>query len=145
EYIIYVDRSSSGEQLGYEIYYMLNTETSELTIRLYIVQYSKRLYMAELYLDGIYDEYTYTMYDLSLNQTTIMSLVKVKKPAQNFITDYNNLFDVVTFRYNDSDNPSASYMKQLYFASYQTIMQNLKEYLANSGTGLTMSHFGFNF
>lgn len=145
EYIIYIDKSSSETQLGYEIYYILNVETSEITVRLYIVQNSKRLYMVELYLDGIYDDYTYSLYDLSLNQTTIHGLVKVNKPAQNFGTDYNNLFDIVTFRYNESDDSNADYMKQIYFASYQTIMQNLKVYISNSGTGLTMSHFGFNF
>ena len=144
-YVIYIDKSSNGSQLGYEIYYLLDSETSEITVRLYVVQNSKRLYMLELYLDGIYDDYTYTLYDLSLNQTTIMSMVKVGESAQNYATDYNDLFDIVTFRYNSGDNPDPDYMKQIYFASYQTIMQNLKEYISKSGTGLTMSHFGFNF
>ena len=89
--------------------------------------------MVELYLDGIYDDYTYSLYDLSLNQTTIHGLVKVNKPAQNYSTDYNSLFDVVTFRYNANDGSDVDYMKQIYFASYQTIMQNLKVILRWKG------------
>ena len=144
EYIIYYEEKGNNG-IGFEFYYILNTETSELTIMTYILQNSKRMYSTELYIDSVSDQYTFALFDLSLNQTTIMSLVNAKNPAQTYATDYDDLFDIVTFRYNENETPSSEAMKQMYFLMYRATMENLKAYLSNSNTGLNMSHFKFNY
>ena len=145
EYTIYQKQGGDGNEIGFEFYYIMNSETSEITIRMYLLQNSKRLHYAELYINGVSEKYLLSFYDMKLDQTTIMGMVNSKNPAKNYDTDFNNLFDISVFRYNDSDTPPAENMRKTYFICYQAIMESLKAYLANSNTGLTMSHFNFNY
>ncbi len=145
EYIIYSKQGGDGDEIGFEYYYIFNTETEELKVLLYLLKNSKRLHAAELYIDGVRNQYTYNFYDIALDQTTIVSKVNAQSSAKNYETDFSALFQISTFRYNENDTPPAENMKQVYFLCYQAIMENLKTYLANSGTGLTMSHFNFNY
>ena len=129
EYVAYFKEGGDGEEIGFEYYYIFNTETEELTIKLFLLK----------------NQYTFSFHDMTLDQTTIMSKVNAQSPAKNYETDFNSLFEISLFRYNDTDTPPAENMKQVYFLCYQAIVEHLKTYLANSNTGLTMSHFKFNY
>ena len=145
EYTYYQKQGGDGEEIGFEFYYIFNSETSELTIRMYLLRNSKRLHMSELYISGVSSQYEFSFYDMTLDQYTISSMATANNSAKNYETDFANLFTIYTFRYNDSDTPPAENMRQVYFLCYQAIMENLKTYLANSNTDLTMSHFNFNY
>ena len=145
EYTYYQKQGGDGEEIGFEFYYIFNSETSELTIRMYLLRNSKRLHMSELYISGVSSQYEFLFYDMTLDQYTISSMATANNSAKNYETDFANLFTIYTFRYNDSDTPPAENMRQVFFLCYQAIMENLKTYLANSNTDLTMSHFNFNY
>ncbi len=145
EYIIYESVAETPNSYGLEIYYIYNAETAVFTERIYLVQEAKRVYCAELKISQVAEKYSFTLYDVAMGQHSVEAKINVKNPCVSFENDFESLFKMITFRYVRGGDDSPEAMKQLCFEIYVVMVSNLKSYLDESNTGLTISHFNFNF
>ena len=145
QYIIYTNTPETADNVGTDTYFIADSEKETVTIRTHIVKNGKRLYTTELVLRGVSEKYLFTLYDISLGQYGIESTVNAKSPAKSYEADYEALFNIVTFRYTDTDKVPAENMRQVYFLMYTLTMESLSSYLNRSNTGLNLAHFNFNY
>ncbi len=145
QYIKYTSVKETENNVGFEYYSVYDVEKGELIFRTYIVKNAKRLYMYEFEITKISDNYTIRFYDIKEGQYTIEAIASTKMPAVSYKSDFESLFNIYTFRYIEGDTVPPENMKQIFFLSYQATMNHFKELLANSNTGLAMSHFNINF
>ncbi len=145
EYTIYSVSPESSGNVGLETYYTYHSEKNIVKFEVFVIQHQKRTYNIVLELSGVANKYKISVYDFALGQFTIEANATASHQANNYAQDYEGLFDITLFRYNDTDNPNAETMKQVFFILYQGLLQEINALLEASGTGLTMAHLNFKY
>lgn len=145
EYVISDIVDEREGNVGLETYYVYNSDTGVISISTSIIQKNKRTYRIEMLITSIADNYNVKLYDYGCGQYTFEGEAKASHKLTSYENDYDKLFKVSTFRYNDEDKPGAEAMKQVVYTLYFGVLQGMEQLLKNSGTGLLLSYFNFNF
>ena len=145
KYILFQSYPEQNGNPGFDYFYIADTETEEVSITIFIVRDKKRTHRLELIMNGVSDSYKFLLYDLKLGQYTIEATAKASVKPTSYDSSFNSIFKLDIFRYTENDTPPAENMKKVFYDMYTLALNALEKYLTASKTGLTMSHFNFNY
>ena len=145
KYIIYQNYPEANGNAGFDYYFISDSEKKNVTVMIYIVKNGKRTHRVELTIGGISEKYRFSLYDMKLNDYTLEATVNAAVKPESYESSFDALFKLITFRYDENDDPTADKMKQIFYLMYTLSLDGLQKYFNASGTGLKLAHFNISF
>ena len=142
-HVFYDELLENNDLVGLEYYYRFDEKSSLLTIEMIVVDAGQLQYSVFLEISSCDGEYKVSMYDYASKQTTVIAKLDATVKDEGFEASFENMFEFEKFRYDPDDAEKYQVRQEFFYAMYQGLIEHFSTFLANSYTGLDISHFKF--
>ncbi len=140
---IYTMKAVQAEQngnVGFDFRYSFDSDKSKAFLEIFVLQGGQYQFALTIVVNQGTKVYDVTMLDYLANQITIEATIDASKSMTTYADSFKN-FNISVFRYNSEETDKNEIRKQLFFDLYNTAVQEFKNFLGKSYTGLTLSEF----